>query len=79
MARSALFKYKIINNKQFFYQEIINEDVDLEKQLKDSLSKQGVLEENLKMLKILKKNKDEENERLQKELQEALKAKEANR
>ena len=47
--------------------------------MKDSLSKQGVLEENLKMLKILKKNKDEENERLQKELQEALKAKEANR
>jgi hypothetical protein len=57
--------------------EIISQ-VDLEKELKESLAKQAVLEENLKILNIIQKNKDEENEKLQKQLQDALKSKETN-
>lgn len=52
--------------------------------LQDSLahtytdSLRNVLEENLKMLKTLKKNIDEDKERLQIELQDAIKPKENN-
>lgn len=47
--------------------------------LNESLKKQNELEENLKILNILKRQKDEENEKIHTQLQEAIIKAESNK